>query len=59
MSDIKLTRKDKGPIKKVVYAQPGRYKVENKIHQTEEQAQFIIRTMAPEVFLMCVKNKKE
>lgn len=59
MSDIKLTQKDKGPIKKVVYAQPARYKVENKIHQTGEHTQFIIRTMAPKVFLMCVKNKKE
>lgn len=33
MSDIKLTQKDKAPIKKVVYPQPVRYKVENKIYQ--------------------------
>lgn len=58
MSDIKLTQKDKVPIKKVVYAQPARQKVENKVHQTEEQIQFITKTMASKVFLICVKNLK-
>lgn len=33
MSDIKLTQKDKVPIKKVVYPQLMRYKAENKIYQ--------------------------
>lgn len=57
MSDIKLTQKDKVPIKKVVYAQLVRYKVENKIHQDHEgQTQFIIRTM---VFLIYLTTKKK
>lgn len=59
MSDIKLTQKDKVPIKKVVYVQQARYKVKNKIHQTEEKTQFIMRTMSSKVFLICAKNKKE